>query len=108
MKTQKIFAMAGLWSPWSNHEASIETYSIPTVDPAGAIGDLHHRMPVILTPEAQHAWLHPDTSAEDLLALLQPRRADELEIFPVSDRVNTVTNDDPQCAQPAAVQQSLL
>ena len=108
MQSSGVFAMAGLWSPWSNGEISLETFSILTIDPEGAIGDLHHRMPVILSAEAQRRWLDPEASPEELTSLLRPRRAEELEIFAVSHRVNAVANDDPDCARPAAVQQTLL
>ena len=108
MQSSPIFAMAGLWSPWSMGEEALETFTVLTTDPQGALSGLHHRMPVILSPEAQHAWLDPETSPRDLLALLQPRRATELDIFPVSERVNSVSNDDPECARPTAIQQSLI
>ena len=108
MPLQPIFAMAGLWSPWRDGQTELETFTVLTTDPRGALGDLHHRMPVILDQAHWASWLNPDSKPDPLLALLEPRIADEFEIFPVSDRVNSVSNDDPDCAKPAPYQQSLI
>ncbi|MCA9539782.1 MAG: SOS response-associated peptidase [Myxococcales bacterium] len=97
----EFFAMAGLWEFWQSPEgAPIETFTIITCDPAGALGDLHNRMPVILDPARFDEWLDPRTPGEALQRLIAPRRAEELEIVPVSDRINSVYNDDPEAAQP--------
>ena len=108
MRSTPIFAMAGLWSPWSDGNQALETFTVLTVDPRDALAGLHDRMPVILDPGAQQTWLNPESSPQELTALLQPRRADELKIFPVSERVNSVKNDDPACARAVPVQQSLI
>ena len=43
-----------------------------------------------------------------LTSLLRPYPSDQLEAFPVSPRVNSPNNDDPECIAPLAVQASLL
>jgi len=85
----------------------METFSVITVDPQGAL-DLHDRMPVILAPEAYGEWLDPRSGAKTILDLLRPVGAEQLVLTAVSDRVNSVVNDDPRCAAPAAVQTSLF
>jgi putative SOS response-associated peptidase YedK len=61
---------------------------------------VHDRMPVILSPAAQAAWLDPGSRYSDLL---EPD-ADTLELFPVSHLVNHVKNDDPRLVEPLPVQ----
>jgi putative SOS response-associated peptidase YedK len=59
-------------------------------------------MPVILHPTV-HALRPGETPAgpEALKALLRPYPADRMEIWPVSTRVNSVKNDDPDLFAPA-------
>ena len=54
----------------------------------------HHRMPVILAPEAEAVWLDPGlTDPERLRPLLVPYPPEAMEAYPVSQAVNSVAND---------------
>src|SRR3546814_4779182 len=55
---------------------------------------VHHRMPVILTPEQVGAWLDPASRRDDLKALLKPLPDEAVSLTPVSKRVNAVREDD--------------
>ena len=55
---------------------------------------VHHRMPVILTPQQVEPWLDPASSRDDLEALLKPLPDAALSLTPVSKRVNSVRQDD--------------
>src|SRR3546814_12816860 len=55
---------------------------------------VHHRMPVILTPEQVGAWLDPASRRDDLQALLKPLPDEAVSLTPVSKRVNAVREDD--------------
>ena len=96
------FAFAGLWERWKNPEGQwIETCSIITTTPNKLTEDVHDRMPVILHPEDYDLWLDPGFhKTEDLIALLKPYDADAMSRYEVSDRVNAVKNDDPECVAP--------
>ena len=88
--------LAALWEGWRAPDGSIlRSYTILTTDADPAMATLHHRMPVILPPEAWSAWLG-ETEADEasLLALLRPYPRDGLAIWPVSTRVNRVSEDD--------------
>jgi putative SOS response-associated peptidase YedK len=52
-------------------------------------------MPVLLSPQEAVAWL-----AEPSQKLLHPAPEDLLVATPVSLRVNSVRNDDPDCLAP--------
>jgi putative SOS response-associated peptidase YedK len=61
----------------------------------------HHRMPVILAPEAVARWLDPAVAApEQLLPLLVPYPAAAMAAFPASPLVNSPLNEGPQLALP--------
>lgn len=57
-------------------------------------------MPVILEDEFVDDWLYVRQSSSSLLELLRPAREDLLIGTPVSTRVNSVKNDDPECLLP--------
>jgi putative SOS response-associated peptidase YedK len=54
-------------------------------------------MPVILEEAAVDDWLYARRSPHSLMELLRPAREDFLVATPVSARVNSVKNDDPEC-----------
>jgi putative SOS response-associated peptidase YedK len=95
------FAMAGLYAEWRRKgelfSESLLSCAIVTTAANAAIAKLHDRMPVILRREAEAAWLDPSENGKtaELLALLEPVAAGELDSHPVSRRVNAVKNDDP-------------
>lgn len=80
---------------------SVETCSIITTTPNALTADVHDRMPAILRAEQYDLWLDPGmTRTEDIVSMLQAYSANEMKRFPVSSRVNVVTNDDESCAEP--------
>ena len=97
------FAFAGLWATWRPRGAGdappLRSCSIVTTAAAGPIRDLHDRMPVILRPDAEDAWIDPATPEEELRALLaEPAAA--LVHRPVSRAVNDARHDEPDCLDP--------
>ncbi len=113
-----VFAFAGLWESWrppvsgaggQHSDATAEgdpadviyTCTIITTEANDTLRPIHHRMPVILPPEAYDLWLDRDIDdAEALLPLLRPRPDDELVAYPVSTVVNNARNDTPDCIEP--------
>jgi putative SOS response-associated peptidase YedK len=62
---------------------------------------VHHRMPVILPPEAWDAWLDPDNQdVEQLTVLLEPAPEDLLTLWPVDQAVGNVRNNRPELVRP--------
>jgi putative SOS response-associated peptidase YedK len=65
---------------------------------------IHDRMPVMLPEDAWERWLDPSRTEGEALAelkgLLVPSDEDWLEIYPVSQRVNSVRNDGPELVEP--------
>jgi putative SOS response-associated peptidase YedK len=101
---QAPFAFAGLWETWHDKESPDAPYrscTIITRDAAGAIKELHHRMPVILDPSVYGSWLDPDhRDPEALNAILQTRSLADLVFHPVTQQVNSVRNNDPSNIEP--------
>jgi putative SOS response-associated peptidase YedK len=94
------FAFAGLWERWQQPEVGVlRSCTIVTCPPNALVAPVHDRMPVILAQAEHDAWLSPETDGR---TLLRPCPADWLEVIPVSSRVNSPANDDPDCLAPPA------
>jgi putative SOS response-associated peptidase YedK len=93
------FAFAGLWERWHDADGRpVDTCVIVTTNPNDLVAELHDRMPVILPHRHYAEWLGSDTLARERLdELLQPHPSSGMEAYPVSRRVNSPGNDDPEC-----------
>ena len=103
MQDDSLFAFAGLWDRWTGPAgAVIESCSILTTTANSLLADIHDRMPVILRQESYDLWLDPGFKEVKALAeVLVPFDAAQMRCFPVSTRINSVTNDDPECVVPS-------
>jgi putative SOS response-associated peptidase YedK len=105
-KDRAPLAFAGLWERWRQPGGAVlRSCTIITCPPNELVAPVHDRMPVILAPADFERWLDPESGGRELL---RPCPAEWLEAVPVSPRVNSVDNDDPECITPLAVQGSLL
>jgi putative SOS response-associated peptidase YedK len=93
---RSVFHMAGLFSKWKSPSGQeIHSFTVITVAPNSLMGTIHDRMPAILSPKAEELWLSSDLTQAEALALLTPYPAEQMEAYPVSDRVGSVRFDDP-------------
>ena len=103
MEDGRPFAFAGLWESWGRGgEGEIRTCTILTTAANAVVGEIHERMPVIVAPDAYDVWLDPASERDELTGLLAPYPEDEMEAYPVSRFVNSPSNNDPRCVEPAA------
>lgn len=94
------FAFAGLWERWRRPDrTSLFTFTIVTTAPNELMRPIHDRMPAILTPEAEDAWLDPRRDPASLSALLVPYPG-ALVAQDVSTLVNSPRHDEPACVAP--------
>lgn len=84
------FAFAGLWEA--------QGFAIVTVQANAVVRAVHGRMPAILRPEDEAAWLDPSSrDPQLLLPLLKPYPPERMRSAPASARVNSPANDDADC-----------
>jgi putative SOS response-associated peptidase YedK len=99
------FAFAGLWEIWDNkgkEETSYRSCTILTREASESVRPIHHRMPVILKPEAYENWLNPQFEDINLLQdIIQSKVYTELSSVPVSKQVNSVRNNNKDNILPA-------
>jgi putative SOS response-associated peptidase YedK len=94
------FAFAGLWDSWRPSQGAdpTETCTIVTTVTCQATAHLHHRMPVVLSPDMCAAWLDPSARRRALEAMLTPYDG-PLDVFPVPALVNAGKIDDERCLE---------
>ena len=100
---KKPFAFAGLWETWDQKDqpSPYRSCTIITTEAGEAMRDIHHRMPVILKPEAYAFWLNPDNQdIAGLKTILQKELLTDLVSYPVSKQVNSARNNAASCIEP--------
>ncbi len=108
-KDQKIASIAGLWDEWPDPETGelSLTYTLLTTDANPLLAAIHNtkkRMPCLLTPEAEHAWLHDDLTEQEALELLaQKYPVDQMHSYSISKRITSRSepSDVPEVLAPA-------
>jgi putative SOS response-associated peptidase YedK len=93
----ELYAFAGVWAaaPGRNGQP-IHSCAIVTCEPNELMRPIHDRMPVILSPEVEAAWLSADATPGELQELLRPIADDALTVREVADSVNDVRNEGPE------------
>jgi len=96
------FAFAGLWETWRGPDRSLtepwQTGTILTTAANELAAPVHDRMPAILEPDDYDSWLDPtNTDREELLNLLRPFPATDMQATRVNSIVNSPRNQGPEC-----------
>lgn len=91
-----LLFFAGIYDIWYNGEYGLKTFSIITTPPNFEMSGIHTRMPVLLrTTEAQKKWLELD-DLDEILYMLQTPPDGTLNMYRVSELVNSVGNNSPE------------
>jgi len=96
LKEDSIMSLAGVWESWTSKENGevVESFAVLTTAANSFMENIHTRMPVILGPDKEEAWLDPDVTDElklkNLLSLCSP---DNLGAFEISTKVNSPKNN---------------
>jgi len=105
---ESVFAMAGVYDVWEGEVAQasldafgaggdgdgrrrrVESFTVLTTEPNDVVGELHHRMAVVLDREDERTWLRGDSEAA--ASLLEPYDG-AMRSYPVSTAVNDPGNE---------------
>jgi putative SOS response-associated peptidase YedK len=98
-----LILLAGLYESWHPEPDTWQrTFTIITTNANDVTSPVHDRMPVILQVDAVEEWLYrEEKDLEKLQALLKPAPNDLLVPTMVSQRVNSVKNDDASLLEEA-------
>jgi putative SOS response-associated peptidase YedK len=102
LKSGQPFGFAGLYDVWTSPEGeAVASCTIITTGANDLMQPIHDRMPVILPKSQEATWLNPAIQrAADVLPLLVPYSAADMEAYAVSRMVNSPENNSPDCIRP--------
>jgi putative SOS response-associated peptidase YedK len=90
-------AFAGLYEFWGERGETVTTCTIITAPSAGALSEIHDRMPLVLPRSSWDRWLDPAVDdPADLLQAWDEAKGEHLELRPVPTLVNKVDNNGPE------------
>lgn len=100
-KNRQLLTFAGIWDRWLAPSGKfVDSCAILTVPANPLLQPLHERMPLILQPADHLQWLDPKVrNVEGLLPLFRTLAESELDLTPVSPKVNNARFDDPICIE---------
>lgn len=96
-------AFAGLWEVWrpDGSEDELVSCTIITGEPNDKMAEIHHRMPIMLPPDAWDQWLdREEQDTEALGQFLVPAPSSLITFHPVSTEVNNVRNQGEHLMDP--------
>ena len=91
-------ALAGIWDEYFDIELNmrIVTVALITCDANEKLGEIHHRMPVVLEKKDFSSWLKSE-DLKEINSLLNIYANEKLDIYEVSSNVNKVLFDESSC-----------
>ena len=96
LASEEPFALAALWEQWNDKASGdeLQTTTLLTTDANEFMAPLHHRMPVVLTPDTANTWLAGGDR------LLETWVSPKLRAGPVDRRVNNARNEGDELIEP--------
>ena len=99
-----MLAIASLWTTWGSGEERYSSCTALTTEATERISIVHHRMPLLLDRHGLDVWLSDDA---DINFSDLAMSADLLiDIHPVSNRVNSIRNNDSSLIDTIAIEES--
>ena len=104
-RKSEYFAFAGIYESWYDNALGKTIFStaLLTTEPNNFIVSIHDRMPVILAKEAWQTWLDPKSDYATLNKLYTPYPSEEMQMYTISDEVNSVKNRGKECIEAYSV-----
>lgn len=102
LKSKELFGFAGFLVDYPDKEKKNKTgFVLLTTDANEIMRPVHDRLPCILKKEDEEEWLNPDNAElGQLEKLLKPFPSDEMEMFPVSQLINSPKNNSSDLIKP--------
>lgn len=102
VQSNRPFAFAGIWEKRREKDKSTRcAFAVITTEATRPVSGIHNRMPVILDKKVYENWLNPDENdPKNVKEIIKEGVISGLNGYPVSRRVNSVSNNDPSCIEP--------
>ena len=103
-----VLAVAGLWTSWKDpnqpNSQLLHTVVALTTNANDMVGEIHHRMPVLLDEQGVDNWL--DVNTQSPLVELEAVPNDALVVCAVSTKVNSSRNNGSELIEPVVLTQT--
>jgi len=93
-----LMVFAGIWQDWSVGDETLTTCAIVTTDANAAMAPIHHRLPVILTPDQWALWLGEE--GKGAATIMKSAPEDALSFTRVDTAVNSNRASGPELIEP--------
>jgi putative SOS response-associated peptidase YedK len=93
-----LLAFAGVWQDWEREGEQLTTCAIVTTGANAPMQTIHHRMPVIVTPDDWPLWL--GEAGHGAATLMRAAPDDALEFWRVDPKVNSNRAAGPELIEP--------
>lgn len=95
----ELFAFAGVWSSWRDPSGDqhVESFAILTTAAEGALGELHHRFPVVVPESRCREWLDSAVSPTAFRALYAAPPSSSIVVSMVDPQLNAVRFEGSRC-----------
>jgi putative SOS response-associated peptidase YedK len=84
-----VMMLAGLWDRWATDSGDVDSFSLLTMDAAGFLAGIHHRMPMVLESSMVEGWMGLTVGLNELSV-----DGETLTGHRVGRRVNSPSNND--------------
>lgn len=98
LKDEPLFAMAGIWEP-PQKAGDLPTFAILTTESNEMMSKIHDRMPIMLRRSDEGRWL---TTYQEVLPFAAQYPSEQMELYPVTTKVNKVPYNEPDAIEPIA------
>ena len=96
-----LFLIAGLWESWQSPAGEkILSFTLITQKPIQKLADIHDRMPAMILPGEEGAWLDLSISPKEALENIRMPTPEEIDFYPVGNDIGNVRNNNPSLIKP--------
>lgn len=102
LKTRALFSIPGFWEEYDDENGEIvHTFTLITTRADQSLQPITERTPVLFDQEKEKIWMDANSTEQELVSLLQPETAEQLDYYTIEPRINSIEIDDKSLIIPA-------
>ncbi len=102
LKSKQLFSIPGFWEEYDDENGEVfHTFTLITCLANSYDGSVTDRIPAIFDQEQENLWMNPNTTPEELVALLKGSQSERFDHYTIDPRINNISIDDKSLIIPA-------